>query len=217
MSVNKAILIGRLGADPEVRYTPGGAAVANFNIATDDAYTDKNGQKQEKTEWHRIVAWGRTAELAGQYLKKGREVYIEGKIETREWQDKDGNRRYTTEIKAQNVTFLSGGQRGEPTGSEGDDASGGGGHGGPPAGGGGYGGPPAGGSGGGGGGGGGGYSGGQRSAPPRGAPSGGRPSQGGGYGGPPAGDGGHGGYDGPPGPAPSGPPGGSFADDDIPF
>lgn len=191
MSVNKAILIGRLGADPDVRYTPGGQAVANFNIATDETYTDKNGQKQEKTEWHRIVAWGRTAELAGQYLKKGREVYVEGRIETREWQDKDGNRRYTTEIKAQNVRFLGGGQRGEPMGTDADD-----------------------------GGGGGGYGGGQRSAPPRsGPPSGGRP-QGGGYGGPPPGQGGgYGGYDGPPagGPAPSGPPGGSFNDDDIPF
>ena len=106
MSVNKAIIIGRLGADPEVRYTQSGQSVANFNVATDESWTDKSGQKQEKVEWHRIVVWGRQAEHCGEYLRKGREVYIEGRIETREWQDRDGQRRFTTEIKAQNVTFL---------------------------------------------------------------------------------------------------------------
>ena len=108
MSVNKAIIIGRLGADPEVRYTQSGQAVANFNVATDDVWTDKNGQKQERVEWHKIVVWARQAELCGEYLKKGREVYIEGSIQTREWQDRDGQRRWTTEIKAQNVRFLGG-------------------------------------------------------------------------------------------------------------
>ena len=106
MSVNKAIIIGRLGADPEVRYTQSGQSVANFNVATDESWTDKSGQKQEKVEWHRIVVWGRQAEHCGEYLRKGREVYIEGRIETREWQDRDGQSRRTTEIKAQNVTFL---------------------------------------------------------------------------------------------------------------
>lgn len=110
MSVNKAIIIGRLGADPEVRYTQGGTAVANFNIATDESWTDKDGQRQEKTEWHRIVAWGRTAEICGEHLKKGREVYVEGRIETREWQDKDGQRRRTTEIKAWSVQFIGSAQ-----------------------------------------------------------------------------------------------------------
>ena len=106
--VNKAILIGNLGKDPELRFTPGGQAVANFSIATNEKWTDKAGVKQEKTEWHRIVAWGKTAELCGEFLKKGREVYIEGKIQTREWNNKDGVKQYTTEIVAQNVTFLSG-------------------------------------------------------------------------------------------------------------
>jgi single-strand DNA-binding protein len=108
MSVNKAILIGRLGSDPEVRHTQSGQAVANFNIATSENWTDKSGQRQEKTEWHRIVAWGRTAELCNQYLKKGRQVFIEGKLQTREWTDQSGQTRRTTEIKADNVTFLGG-------------------------------------------------------------------------------------------------------------
>jgi single-strand DNA-binding protein len=109
MSVNKVILVGRLGSDPEVRYTPGGAAVANFSLATNESWKDKNGQKQERTEWHRIVTWGRLAELSGQYLKKGRQVFIEGGLQTRQWDDKDGNKRYTTEIKATNMQFLGGG------------------------------------------------------------------------------------------------------------
>lgn len=111
-SVNKAILIGHLGADPEVRYTPGGQAVANFRIATNESWTDKQGQKQDRTEWHRIVAWGKTAELCGEYLTKGRQVYVEGRLQTREWTDKEGKKNFTTEVVATQVVFLSGGERG---------------------------------------------------------------------------------------------------------
>lgn len=106
--VNKVLLIGRLGGDPEVRYTTNGGAVANFNLATNENWTDKNGQKQERTEWHRVVVWGKMAELCGQYLSKGRQAYVEGRLQTREWNDKDGNKRYTTEIVAQNIQFLGG-------------------------------------------------------------------------------------------------------------
>jgi single-strand DNA-binding protein len=109
MSVNKVIIVGRLGQNPEVRYTPSGAAVANFSVATSENWTDKSGQKQEKTEWHRIVVWGKTAENCGQYLAKGRQVYVEGRLQTRQWQDKDGQTKYTTEIQAQTVQFLGGG------------------------------------------------------------------------------------------------------------
>jgi len=109
MSVNKVILIGNLGKKPELRYTPGGQAVANFNIATNERWGGKDGQPaQERTEWHRIVAWGRTAENCGQYLDKGRSVYVEGRLQTREWQDKEGQKRYTTEIVANTVQFLGG-------------------------------------------------------------------------------------------------------------
>lgn len=107
-SVNKVILIGNLGNDPDVRYTSGGTAVANFNIATNENWINKEGQKEERTEWHRIVCWNKTAELCGEYLSKGRTVYIEGRLQTREWEDKDGNRRYTTEIVAQTIQFLGG-------------------------------------------------------------------------------------------------------------
>ena len=107
-SINKVILIGNLGSDPEVRFTPGGSAVANFNIATNESWKDKNGQDQERTEWHKIVVWGKQAENCGEYLSKGRPVYIEGKLQTREWTDKDGNKRYTTEVVAQTVQFLGG-------------------------------------------------------------------------------------------------------------
>jgi single-strand DNA-binding protein len=102
-SLNKVILIGRLGRDPEMRYTPSGQPVANFSIATDESYKDKQGQKVEKSEWHRIVVWGKQAEFCGNYLSKGRLVYIEGKLETRKWTDKDGAEKYTTEIKADRV------------------------------------------------------------------------------------------------------------------
>lgn len=106
MSVNKVILVGRLGQNPEVRYTPSGAAVANFSLATNETWMDKSGQKQERTEWHRIVVWGKLAELCGQYLAKGRQAYVEGRLQTRQWQDKDGQTKYTTEIQAQTIQFL---------------------------------------------------------------------------------------------------------------
>ncbi len=110
--VNKVILIGNLGRDPELRYTPGGQAVANFTLATSENWTNKNGEREERTEWHRIVAWGRTAELCAQYLAKGRTVYIEGRLQTREWENKEGQKQRTTEVQAQTVQFL-GGPRGE--------------------------------------------------------------------------------------------------------
>lgn len=107
MSVNKVILLGRLGQDPELKYTPSGAAVCNFSVATSESWTDKNsGQKNEKTEWHRVVVWGKLAELCNQYLSKGRQAFIEGKLQTRAWDDKDGNKRYTTEIAATTVQFI---------------------------------------------------------------------------------------------------------------
>ncbi len=111
MSVNKVILVGRLGQNPEVRFTPSGAAVANFSVATNESWTDKAGQKQERTEWHRIVVWGKLAELCQQYLTKGRQAYIEGRMQTRQWQDKDGQTKYTTEVQAQTVQFLGGNER----------------------------------------------------------------------------------------------------------
>ena len=110
-SVNKVILIGNLGRDPEIRYTQGGEPIANFSLATTEKWTDKSGQKQEATEWHRVVVWGKQAEICGQYLTKGRQVYIEGSIRTRQWQDQQGQKRYTTEIVARNVQMLGG--RGE--------------------------------------------------------------------------------------------------------
>jgi single-strand DNA-binding protein len=105
-SVNKAILIGNLGADPELRYTNTGTAVANFRIATNDQWTDKNGEKQERVEWHNIVAWAKLGEVCGKYLKKGRPVYVEGRLQTRQWEDQQGNKRYTTEIVAQVMQML---------------------------------------------------------------------------------------------------------------
>ena len=105
--INKVILIGRLGQDPEVRYTPSGVAVANFSIATSEEWTDKDsGEKKERTEWHRIVAWRRLGEICGEYLSKGRQVYVEGRLQTRSWEDRDGNKKYTTEIVASDVQFL---------------------------------------------------------------------------------------------------------------
>ena len=107
MGINKAILVGNLGADPEIRYTPNGMAVANFRIATSETFT-KDGQKETKTEWHRIVAFGKLAEICGEYLAKGKQVYIEGKIQTRKWTDKDGTDKYTTEILANQMQMLGG-------------------------------------------------------------------------------------------------------------
>lgn len=106
--INKVILIGNLGAAVEMRYTPGGQPVANFRIATNDKWTDKAGATQERTEWHRIVVWGKLAELCNQYLAKGRQVYVEGRLQTREWMDKENKKNYTTEVIAQQVTFLGG-------------------------------------------------------------------------------------------------------------
>lgn len=106
--VNKVILIGNLGRDPELRYTPGGQAVAEFSLATSESFTRQNGEKQDRTEWHRIVVWGRVAENCAKYLAKGRTVYIEGRLQTREWEDKEGQKRRTTEVVAQTVQFLGG-------------------------------------------------------------------------------------------------------------
>jgi len=105
--INKAILIGNLGADPEIRYTQSGTPVANFSIATSDVWKDKEtGERQEKTEWHRIVCWRKLAEIAGDYLKKGKQIYIEGKLQTRSWEDRDGIKRYTTEIMCTTLRML---------------------------------------------------------------------------------------------------------------
>ena len=115
--VNKAIIIGNLGGDVDVRYTQSGTAIANFNVATTEKWKDKDGQAQEKTEWHRVSAFARLAEVCGEYLGKGSKVYIEGRIQTRQWEDKDGNKRYTTEIVAKEMKML---------GSKGGDGGGGG-------------------------------------------------------------------------------------------
>jgi len=119
-SVNKVILVGNLGKDPEIRYTNGSVPVASFSLATTEYYKDKNGNRQEITEWHNIVAWRNLAELAEKYLKKGKQVYVEGKIRTRNWDDKDGNKRYTTEVIADNFVLL--GKKEGDTGSEGNQA-----------------------------------------------------------------------------------------------
>ncbi len=105
-SVNKVIIIGHLGQDPEVRYLPSGDSVANLSIATTESWKDKQGQKQEQTEWHRVSLFGKTAEIGGEYLKKGSQVYIEGKLQTRKWTDKEGQERYTTEIRADRMQML---------------------------------------------------------------------------------------------------------------
>ena len=105
-SVNKVILVGNLGRDPEVRYMPSGDAMANLSLATTDTWKDKSGEKQEKTEWHRVVMFGKQAEIAGEYLKKGSQVYIEGRLQTRKWTDKEGQDRYTTEIVADRMQML---------------------------------------------------------------------------------------------------------------
>jgi single-strand DNA-binding protein len=165
--VNKVILIGNLGRDPELRYTQSQTPVCQLSLATTRAYTNRNNERVEETEWHRVVVWGKQAEFCNQYLTKGRQVYIEGRLQTRSWDDKDGNKRYSTEVVADTVQFL--GSRGE---------GGGGGGGGAPRGGGG------GGARGGGGGGGGGY---DQGPPPD--------DRGDGGGGGAGGDGGGGGYD----------------------
>jgi single-strand DNA-binding protein len=111
MSVNRAILVGRLGRDPETRYTSGGQAVCNFTLATDETYKDRNGERQKRTEWHRIVVWGKQAEIAQQYLHKGSLIFVEGRIQTRQWDDREGQKRTTVEIVASNFRMLGG--RGE--------------------------------------------------------------------------------------------------------
>ncbi|HSL20714.1 MAG TPA: single-stranded DNA-binding protein [Vicinamibacterales bacterium] len=108
-SVNKVILVGNLGRDAELRYTPGGAPVAKVSVATTEVWNDKSGQKQEKTEWHSVDIWGKQAESLSEYLVKGKQVYIEGRLQTREWTDKDGNKRKTTDIRADRVVLLGGG------------------------------------------------------------------------------------------------------------
>lgn len=113
--VNKVILIGNLGRDPELRYTQSGQPVANFTLATTESWNTKEGGREDRTEWHRIVAWGRTGELCAQYLSKGRTVYVEGRIQTREWENREGQKQRTTEIVAQTVQFL-GGPRGNNSG-----------------------------------------------------------------------------------------------------
>ncbi|MFO1414414.1 MAG: single-stranded DNA-binding protein [Burkholderiales bacterium] len=150
-SVNKVILLGNLGRDPETRYTTGGDAVTNLNIATSEQWKDKSGEKQERTEWHRVVLFGRQAEIAGEYLKKGRSVYIEGRLQTRKYTDKDGVEKYSTEIVADRMQLIGGARDGggggdadfgggAPAGGGGGGGmrreSGGGGAGGKPAGGG---------------------------------------------------------------------------------
>jgi single-strand DNA-binding protein len=117
-SVNKVILVGNLGKDAELRYTPGGASVATLNMATTEVWNDRNGQRQEKTEWHRVVLWGKQAESLQEYLTKGKQIYVEGRLQTRQWDDKDGNKRYTTEIKADRITLLGGGSGGRGGGME---------------------------------------------------------------------------------------------------
>lgn len=104
--------MGRLGSDPEVRYTSGGTAVAKFNLATSEVYKDKEGGKQEKTEWHRVVTFGKLGEICGEYLSKGKQVYVEGKLQTRSWEDKDGNKKYTTEVNINNMVMLGSGEGG---------------------------------------------------------------------------------------------------------
>ena len=115
-SVNKVILVGNLGRDAELRYTPGGAAVATLNLATTEVFKDREGQKKEDTQWHRVILWGKTAETLQDYLTKGKQIYVEGKLQTRKWKDKDGNDKYTTEVRGDRVVLLSGGGRGDGMG-----------------------------------------------------------------------------------------------------
>ena len=121
--VNKVIIVGRLGADPEVRTVSSGQNVARFNVATSESWTDREGQKQERTEWHRVVVWGKLADICGRYLSKGRQVYVEGRLQTRNWEDQQGQKRYTTEVVANTVQFLgeAGAERSNSIG-QGNDA-----------------------------------------------------------------------------------------------
>ena len=121
--VNKVIIVGRLGADPELKNLPNGNSVVNFSLATSESYTDKGGQKVEKTEWHRVSFFDRPAEIIHEYCRKGSQLYVEGSLQTRKWQDKDGNDRYTTEIKGRNFTLLGGRNSGGEGGSGGGGSS----------------------------------------------------------------------------------------------
>ena len=121
--INKVILIGRLGADPEVKTVGSGQQVARLSVATSENWTDKEGQKQERTEWHRIVVWGKLAELCGRFLAKGRQVYVEGRLQTRSWEDQQGAKKYTTEIVANTVQFLSSGQASQGANQSSDNYS----------------------------------------------------------------------------------------------
>ena len=124
-SLNKVMLIGNLGRDAEMRHTPSGTAVSTLNLATTERWKDKDGEKQEKTEWHRIIVWGKTAEALSQYLVKGKQILVEGRLQTRQWEDKEGATRYTTEIKSDRITLLgSGGKRDESDQRRGDDDAG---------------------------------------------------------------------------------------------
>jgi single-strand DNA-binding protein len=114
--VNKVILVGHLGADPDMRYTPSGQGVCELRLATSESWNDKNGQRQERTEWHRVVVWGKRAEVCSKYLSKGRQIFVEGRIQTRNYDDKDGVKRYITEIIANDVQFLGGGKDGAAKG-----------------------------------------------------------------------------------------------------
>jgi single-strand DNA-binding protein len=116
--INKVILIGRLGADPEIRYTNNGTAVANFSLATSTNWTNKSGEREERTDWHKIVAFGRLGEICGEYLNKGKQVYVEGRLQTRSWEDKDGNKRKTTEVVALQLQMLGAPSGDRPTGEE---------------------------------------------------------------------------------------------------
>lgn len=109
--VNKVILVGRLGVDPEIKYTATGTAVCRLSLATSESWTDKDGQKKDRTEWHRIIVWAKLAQICGEYLKKGRQIYVEGRLQTRSWEDKSGNKRYSTEIVANTVQFLGSGDK----------------------------------------------------------------------------------------------------------
>lgn len=121
--VNKVILIGNLGQDPELRYTGSGTAVCNMRLATNESYTDRDGNQVDRTEWHNVVTWARLAEICNEYLQKGSQVYFEGSLQTRSWEDRDGNTRYTTEVKAREMMFLDGNRDGAPSGDGGFDQS----------------------------------------------------------------------------------------------
>jgi single-strand DNA-binding protein len=123
MTLNKAMLIGRLGKDPEVRYTKSGDPVASFSLATDDNWKDKQGNRQERTEWHNIVAWGKLADFAQNYLKKGRQVYVEGRIQTRDWTDNQSVKHYKTEVVANSIRFIGPNPDGSPRGGDEDTSS----------------------------------------------------------------------------------------------